>query len=121
MSSDIDQPINDPAREIADLEDRLDAVTGMLARVESANQEMIPFRVVQRLSDGEAPLRVWREHRQLTIAQLAERAGVSTQIINEIEDGRLDGPLRVFVALARELGIDAEDLLPWPQEDCPPP
>ena len=109
--------INDPSEEIEALEDRFDAVVGMLARMESANEERLPFAMVKRFSDGEPPLRVWREHRKLTVDTLAERAGVSAGTIAEIESGRLEGPLRVFVALAHALGIDAEDLLPWPQED----
>lgn len=110
--------INDPTEEIEALEDRFDAVVGMLARMESANEEHLPFAMVQRFSDGEPPLRVWREHRKLTVEALAERAGVPVGIVAEIEGGCLEGPLHVFVALARALGIDAEDLLPWPKEDA---
>jgi len=72
---------------------------------------------VQRCSAGEPPLRVWREHRKLTVDGLAARAGVPAETVGEIENGRVEGPLGVFVALARALEIDAEDLLPWPQED----
>jgi len=68
--------------------------------------------------NGEAPLRVWREHRDLSVEALAERAGVPAGTVAEIEGGRLEGPLPVFVALAGALGIDAEDLLPWPQDDA---
>ncbi len=117
MSSDVNDRINDPAGEIAWLEDQLDAVSGMLARMEAANEELIPLETVQRLSNGELPLRAWREHRKLTVEALAETARVPMDDVIEIEGGRLEGPLRVFVALAEALGIDAEDLLPWPQED----
>lgn len=108
---------NTPAQEIEELEYLNDLLTLQLARLETANDELIPASVVNRLSTGESPLRVWREHRKLEIAALAERARVPARAIAEIEGGRVEGPLRIFVALAEALSIDAEDLLPWPQED----
>jgi DNA-binding XRE family transcriptional regulator len=107
-------------QEIEELEYLNDVLAARLARVETANDELIPGEIVHRLSAGEPPLRVWREYRKLTAEGLAERAGVPVGTVAEIEGGRLEGPLRVFVALAGALGIDAEDLLPWPQDDAPP-
>ena len=110
-----DRP-NDLAQELDEMEDQRDAVTAMLAHLETANQESIPFSMIERMSAGEAPLLVWREHRGLTDLALAEKAGVDPVAIHAIERG--DEPsLRIAAALAKALDIDAEDLIPWPQED----
>jgi DNA-binding XRE family transcriptional regulator len=97
------------------LEDQIDVATVMLARIQSANQEMIPGDVIHRLIDGEPPLRVWREHRGWDHAALATQSGLAPATIAAIEQGA-EPTLRDAATLARALGIDAEDLLPWPQD-----
>ena len=109
-----DQP-NILAQELEEMEDQRDAVTAMLAHMESANDETYPFEIIERLSAGAAPLTVWREYRELTADALAEKAGVSLAEIQAIEAGA-EPRLRVAAALAKALDIDAEDLIPWPQE-----
>jgi DNA-binding XRE family transcriptional regulator len=104
------------ARDYAELEDQHDVLAVMLSRIESANEELIPGEVVHRLSDGEAPLVVWREHRGLTPEALAEKADVPVADVRAIEAGA-EPRLRVAAALAKALGIDAEDLIPWPQDE----
>jgi ribosome-binding protein aMBF1 (putative translation factor) len=100
----------------AALEDQHDVLAAMLARMESANEERIPGKIVHRLSDGDIPLTVWREHRGLSPEALAEKAGVPVSDVHAIEAGA-DPRLRVAAALAKALGIDAEDLIPWPQDE----
>ncbi len=103
------------ARDYAELEDQHDVLAVQLARVESANEELIPGEIIHRLSAGDAPLTVWREHRGLTPEALSEKAGVSLAEVRSIESGT-DPSLRTAVALAKALEIDAEDLIPWPQD-----
>ena len=91
-------------------------LTAMLARIKSANEETLPWALVKRLSSGEHPLRVWREHRGLTDYALADLSGVEPLVIGTIELARGEPSLRDAVALARALEIDAEDLLPWRQD-----
>ncbi len=74
--------------------------------------EHIPFEMAERILDGENPLRVWREHRGLTVGELAERSGISRPYLSEIEIGRKDGTLRTMAALATALEVEIDDLLP---------
>jgi len=103
------------ARDYAELEDQHDVLAVQLARIESANEELIPGEIIHRLSAGDAPLTVWREHRGLTLEALAEKAGVSVAEVRAIESGK-DPLLRIAATLAKALNIDAEDLIPWPQD-----
>ena len=103
------------ARELEEMEDQRDALGAMLARIRAANQESLPWALAKRLSAGEPPLRVWREQRGLDQATLSAQSGIAPAIITAIEQGAEPG-LRDAAALARTLGLDAEDLLPWRQD-----
>lgn len=97
-------------------EDRFDAALAQRARVEQADQEAVPVEVVRRLSGGEAPLTVWREHRGLSRAELAAAAQVPAELLAEVEGGRGDVKLRLMHAIARALSVDLDDLVPWPMD-----
>ena len=82
----------------------------ILAAVEG--EEHVPYEVAERILSGEHPLRVWRQHRGLTLARLAEKAGLTHGYISEIESGKKDGSLRALRALARALDLDLDDIVP---------
>lgn len=46
----------------------LNSAADVLARIKAGTEELIPAAVVDRLLDGDAPLKVWREHRELSQA-----------------------------------------------------
>jgi DNA-binding XRE family transcriptional regulator len=71
----------------------------------------IPEAVADRLLDGEAPLRVWRNHRGLTQEALAKASGVSRALIADIETGRKRGSIETTFALADALKLRPDDLV----------
>lgn len=75
-------------------------------------EEWVPSEVVYAILDGANPIRVWREHRGLTQAQLAQTAGISVAQLEQIETGQRPGSPALLAALAKSLGLDVEDLLP---------
>ena len=79
----------------------------------AAGEEMIPGELVRRLAAGEQPLRLWREHRGLSTAALAQAAGLDEALILGLEAGDipLEEPIQTTLALA--LKIDADDLVAW--------
>lgn len=81
------------------------------ARLAAGDDEMLPRDVVRRLLNGEPPLRVLRQFRQLTVAELAERADVARAAIEDAEAGRTELPPSSLAALANALGVDEEDLM----------
>jgi DNA-binding XRE family transcriptional regulator len=104
---------NTPAREVEALEDQLDVVLLKLARAEQANEETVPLEIVRRLSAGEVPVTVWREYRGLSQAELAAAARVEPDILEAVERGKEDVPLRIMHAIAHALRVDLDDLVPW--------
>ena len=81
------------------------------ARIASGEEELIPARTVDRLIDGEPPLRVWRESRHLTQADLARASGVNRVQIVDIEAGRSTGSVHTLRKLADALGVAVDDII----------
>ena len=93
-----------------DFED-IRAARAVEARITSGEEELIPADVVDRLIDEEAPLRVWRELRNLTQADLARASGVNRVQIVEIEAGRSTGSVHTLRKLADALGVAVDDII----------
>ncbi len=75
------------------------------------DEERIPIEVVDRLIARENPIRVWREHRRLTQRRLAERVGINTACLSQIETGKRTGSAKILRAIANALGVDLDDIV----------
>jgi DNA-binding Xre family transcriptional regulator len=76
------------------------------------DQESVPDSVVGRLLDGENPIRVWRQHRGLSLRVLAEQAGTSPSASSDIATGKSEGRLSILHRIAGALDVGLEDLIP---------
>lgn len=88
------------------LDDLLDVADAKAGR----DEETFPSELVDRLLAGEAPLRVWREHRGHTLQVLADRCGVSRQMLSMIEHDKAKPSSDLLAKLASALGCDMDDL-----------
>lgn len=71
----------------------------------------IPHEIVARtIINGENPVKVWREHRGLTVESLATAAGISKPYLSQIENGKRHGTMRVMKALAKALDLPLDIL-----------
>ena len=77
----------------------------------AAGEELIPAEVVYAILDGASPIRVWREHRGLSRATLAERAGISAAYLSQLENGKRDGTAEVLGKIAAILDVTLDDLV----------
>ncbi|MCY4377514.1 MAG: helix-turn-helix transcriptional regulator [Spirochaetaceae bacterium] len=87
------------------------------ARLATGEEELIPAEVVDRLLDGEPPLRVWREFRNLTQSELARASGVNRVQIVDIEADRNSGSVRTLRKLADALVVTVDDLISSVDQD----
>ena len=71
----------------------------------------MPLDVLERLLDGEHPLKVFRRHRSLTQKQLADLTGLNATYLSQIETRKRRGSTRVYRRLATALGVDIGDLI----------
>jgi DNA-binding XRE family transcriptional regulator len=105
-------PLADYERLIASAEDAEDvrAYDEAKLRLAVAEDELISASVVDRLLDGDNPVRVWREHRALSAKSLATKAGISASYLSQIENGQRDGSFETMKAIAQALSITLDDL-----------
>lgn len=74
-------------------------------------EETLSQESVRRLLAGESPCKLWREHRGLTQAELAQAAGLSQPAIAQIESGQRKPGVVALQKLAKALGLDMGDLV----------
>ena len=80
-------------------------------RLASGQDELLPAIMVKRILDGENALRVWREHRGLTLKELGDKAQVSAPFVSQIEKGQREGSIETMRKLADALNISVNDLI----------
>ena len=80
------------------------------ARVERGEDEPIPLEITERRIAGESTLRIWREYRGLTQADLAKKSKVSRPMIAAIESGHRTGGVETLKKLAVALKVDLDHL-----------
>ena len=95
------------AEDLADLK-AYDTASSMLA---NGDEELIPAEFVNRLLNGDNPLKVYREMRGHTQAQLAKISDVNRTTIGEIEIGRKQGSVATLGRLANALNVTIDDLV----------
>lgn len=71
---------------------------------------LIPHHVMSRIIDGENPVKVYREFRDMTQEQLAESANVSPGYISQVERGTRHLSAKLQMKLAGILRIESDDL-----------
>lgn len=95
------------------LEDEADAreAARILARLESGEEETLPFEVVKRLR-AENRIKVLREYRGMTQRELAKAAELNPLYLSQIECGRASGGIKSLTRLAEALGVEVEMIAP---------
>ena len=111
----------DYERLMAALEDAEDRATLANARerelrlgAEEARKDHLPVELVERLFAGESPVRVWREHRVLPMADVARAAALSVADLAAIETGMVVPEQDVVIRLAGALRVSPDELSELP-------
>lgn len=97
-------------RELAEDANDAAALLRFAKRYAKGEVETVPVDVVDRLLAGESPLRVWREHRGMTAAQLAAAAEVTPAHVSKLESGKGEPSVALLKKLAKVLAVQLEDL-----------
>lgn len=78
---------------------------------EDGSDREIPLDVLERLLDGEHPLKVFRRYRNMTQKELADQTGLNATYLSQIETRKRRGSTRVYRKLATALEVDIGDLI----------
>jgi DNA-binding XRE family transcriptional regulator len=96
--------------------ERLVAAAEMLSDIAAYDRAMakggegMPGEVVRRIVSGENPVRVIREWRGMSGAELARRAGLHRVQVHEIETGRKTGSVATLKQIAIALDVPLDDI-----------
>jgi ribosome-binding protein aMBF1 (putative translation factor) len=93
------------------MEDIQDSLTVLAAqRRGNPGKDSWPSALVDRMLKGESLVRLWREHRGLTLARLSAATGVAKGYISEVESGKKPGSMAFFKKMAKALDVSLDDL-----------
>ena len=93
-----------------DIEDRKD-IEKYVQAIESGEEQSIPGEVTFAILEGIHPIRAWREYKQITVRELAKRAGITSSYLSQIETGKRNPTIDTLKSIAEALGIDVEILI----------
>ncbi|MDO5658308.1 MAG: helix-turn-helix transcriptional regulator [Paracoccus sp. (in: a-proteobacteria)] len=81
------------------------------ARENDRGHPGISMELIVAIERGEIhPLAAWRKAAGLTQTELADRAGLRTATVSDIESGKIDPRLSSMKALAEALGLDLDSI-----------
>jgi DNA-binding XRE family transcriptional regulator len=81
-------------------------------KIAAGREILVPKAVVDRLAAGENPIRVLREWRAMTQAELVVKIGITQGYLSDLEAGKRKGPVALHQKIARALGVTIDLLLP---------
>ena len=99
--------LREAAEDLADIE----TYNRIKADIAAGRDELIPSEFVDRIIDGESPLRVFRDFRGMTQTALAAASGVNRVQIADIEARRSKGSIETMRKLANALRVTIDDLV----------
>ena len=106
-------PVGDYEQLLNIAEDKSDILAALDSEKRRANgEEYFSAEMVDRLLAGENALKVWRQHRMLTLRQLGLMVGAASSYLSEIENGKRQGRPALWRKLAEALEADMEDIVP---------
>ena len=77
--------------------------------VKALDEETFPGEVVDRLIlNEENPIKVFREYRELTQGQLANKTGIQPPDLAAMETGQKSGSVKTLKAIAEALELDVD-------------
>lgn len=97
--------------EKAEMLDDVAAFDRAEAALAAGEDELVPSAIVDALMANESPVKVWRKHRGLSQAALADAAGLSQAYIAQIEAGKREGRIDAYKAIASVLEVELGDLV----------
>ncbi|QLH41550.1 MAG: helix-turn-helix transcriptional regulator [Coxiellaceae bacterium] len=73
--------------------------------------ELFPLELVEKIAQGENPIKIFREYRGLSQIEMAKKVSVSRQYVSQLESGERKGSAKILKAIAKELNVELEDIV----------
>ena len=96
---------------LVEIENSLNELTEFHIKVKQGEEELIPNEFAMRLIKGENPIRVWREYRHISQADLALEVGISIPYLSQIECNERTPSIDVAKRIAETLKVSVDDII----------
>jgi ribosome-binding protein aMBF1 (putative translation factor) len=93
------------------LKDQEQLVTKLISEKPGSIRSVLPAHMHTRLRQGESPIRVWREFKDLSQAELAMQASISIPYLSQLEHQIRSGSKKVLKRIAAALSIELDALV----------
>ncbi len=77
----------------------------------AAGAPLIPKKIVDRIANGENPLRVLRQWRAMTQLELSSKTGIGQGYISDLESGRRKGTTAALKTIAGTINVPLDLLV----------
>ena len=77
----------------------------------NSNEVTIPGEVTFAIIDGTNPIRAWREYLKMKTSELAQKVGISSAYLSQIESGKRNPTIKTLKNIAKALDVDVEILI----------
>lgn len=93
-----------------DIEDKKD-IEAYFNALKNGEECVIPSEVTFAILEGVHPVRAWRKYKQVKVKELANRAGITSSYLSQIETGKRNPTIETLKSIAEALGIEVEMLI----------
>ncbi|MGB5611929.1 MAG: helix-turn-helix transcriptional regulator [Sedimenticolaceae bacterium] len=95
----------------AEMLDDVAAYDRAKAGLANGEDELVPAELADAILDGKNPVKIWRQYRELSQVELSGRIGKSQAYLAQIENGKREGTIAVYRAIAQALNVDLDDIV----------
>jgi DNA-binding Xre family transcriptional regulator len=86
-------------------------ISAFKEKLSAGQEELIPKDFVNRIIDGESPIKVYRKFRKLSLSDLAAKANISVPYLSQLEHNERKGGADSLKRIAIALGITIDDII----------
>lgn len=79
--------------------------------VTDSDDDLLTLREIEDYVSGKHPVAIWREHRGMSLAELARQINRSQGYLSDIEKRKKPGSLEIMREIADALKVDVRDIL----------
>ncbi len=97
-------------RYIEDAED-INDIKEHLQALQEGKESLIPGEITFSILEGEHPIRAWRKHKELKLKEVAQKAGMSSAYLSQIENNKRTPTIDTLKSIAKALDIDIDLLI----------
>ncbi len=86
-------------------------ITQLISEKPKQMRQALPVSLQGRLQHGESPIRIWREFKELSQAELAMQASISIPYLSQLEHQIRSGSKKVLKRIAAALSVEIDALV----------